>query len=413
MPDSPPRIHLLHLADLHLGVENYGHIDPGSGVSTRLADFLAALDRVIDTALERPVDLVIFAGDAYKTRDPSPTYQREFARRIRRLSQANIPTVLVAGNHDMPNAVGRAHTLEIFGTLAVENVYVARTPDVFDIQTRHGLVQVGVLPWVVRSGLLARHEYKNKNIQDANALLLDRLESILAGADGLLARLTPQVPHILVAHGTAQGAVYGSERTVMLGHDVVLPLHLLKNPAWDYVALGHIHRHQSLEDERQPPVVYSGSLERIDFGEEAEDKGFVLAQVWPGGCEWAFQKLPTRPFVTVRIQAASSDPTAQVVAAIQRAPIQDAIVRVVVETTAEANLLIHEKGIIQALNGAFYVASLTRSVQRSERMRVGVSEMGGLTPLEALAQYLQTRQTPAEHIQTLVRYADTLSAALE
>ena len=126
-------VRIVHLADVHLGVENYGRLDPATGLSTRLTDFLQGVDAAIDMALEIEADLVVFAGDAYKTRDPSPTYQREFARRIRRLSQAGLPTVLAAGNHDVPNAVGRAHTMEIFATLDVENVYVARSPEVIDV----------------------------------------------------------------------------------------------------------------------------------------------------------------------------------------------------------------------------------------------------------------------------------------
>ena len=64
----------------------------------------------------------------------------------------------------------------------------------------------------------------------------------------LLRHLDPHIPHILVKfHGTVQGAVYGSERSVTLGQEMVLPLGLLKNSVWDYVALGHIHRHQALE----------------------------------------------------------------------------------------------------------------------------------------------------------------------
>ena len=79
-------IKILHFADLHLGVENYGRLDPQTGLSTRLADFLRCFDFLVDHAAHHDVDLALFAGDAFKTRDPSPTYQREFARRIRRLA---------------------------------------------------------------------------------------------------------------------------------------------------------------------------------------------------------------------------------------------------------------------------------------------------------------------------------------
>ena len=85
------RLKILHFADLHLGVETYGHINPETGLSTRLEDSLKALDRLVDYALENRVDLVLFCGDAYKTREPSQTQQREFARRISRLSSGNVP----------------------------------------------------------------------------------------------------------------------------------------------------------------------------------------------------------------------------------------------------------------------------------------------------------------------------------
>jgi len=405
---------VIHFADAHLGVENYGQLDPQTGLSTRLTDFLRSIDAIVDTALDEAADLVVFCGDAYKTRDPSPTHQREFARRIRRLSHAGVPTVLVAGNHDVPNAVGRAHTMEIYRTLEVEHVYVARSPGVLDIETAHGAVQVGVLPWIVRSNLLSRDDYKNRSLDEVNGLLLERIEMILTGEDGLISRLRDDVPHILVVHGTVQGATYGSERTVMLGQDVVLPLQLLKHPSWDYVALGHIHQHQAIEAERTPPVVYSGSIERIDFGEEREDKGFVVAEVERGSCSWAFRKLDVRPFLTVRVTADGDDPTGQILAALERAPIEDAVVRLIVRTTADRDVLIRENEVRRALDPAFYIAAILHDVVRPERMRLGAQEdVAGLTPLAALERYLQVRETSRDRIQVLMHHAELLVSTHE
>ena len=76
---------ILHFADLHLGVENYGHINSTTGLSTRLDDILAAFDQAIDYVLNNDIDLVLFCGDAYRSREPSQTQQREFAKRISRL----------------------------------------------------------------------------------------------------------------------------------------------------------------------------------------------------------------------------------------------------------------------------------------------------------------------------------------
>jgi exonuclease SbcD len=276
------------------------------------------------------------------------------------------------------------------------------------------LVQVGTLPWIVRSGLLSRQEYKNKSLQDLTQIMLARVESILNGKSGLVSTLKPDVPHILVAHGSVQGAVYGSERTVMLGHDLVWPLSLFKNEYWDYVALGHIHRHQALEDDQFPPVVYPGSVERIDFGEEREDKGFVIAQVGQNECTWEFHKLDTRHFVTVRVEADGQDPTAQVIDAIERAPVQGAVVRVIIQTTPEQNPLINEKEIERALGDAFYIASITRNVTRSERVRLGSQQdIAGMTPIQVLERYLQTKQTPPERIELLKQHAEMLSTAVK
>ncbi len=163
-------IKLVHFADLHLGVENYGRMDPTTGLSSRLTDFLRAFDRVVDYALDEAnsVDLVVFAGDAFKTRDPRPTYQRAFARRVRRLSEGGLPVVLVAGNHDLPNAANRAHAVEIFDTLDVPHVYVSSKPAWFRLETQSGPVQVVTLPWVTRSALLARDEYKNRSLEEIN-----------------------------------------------------------------------------------------------------------------------------------------------------------------------------------------------------------------------------------------------------
>jgi len=404
-------IRLLHFADLHLGVENYGRMDPTTGLSTRLMDFLRAYDQVVDYALQNDVGLVVFAGDAYKTRDPNPTYEREFASRMRRLSAAGIPTVLVAGNHDTPSALGRAITVEIFATLEVENVYVAKKPEVIPIETKDGPVQVVALPWVTRSALLARDEYKNKNLEEINQLILDKITNIVEGPDGLLSRLDPTLPTILAAHATVQGAVYGSERSVMLGQEVILPPNLARNPAFDYVALGHIHKHQVVNE--HPPVIYSGSIERIDFGEEREDKGFVVAEVERGRASWRFVKTDARPFVTVVVDAQGDDPTAEVLEVIAAREVEDAVVRIIIHTTAEKEPLINEDEIRRALTGAFHVVAMVKDVERKVRLRLGSQSVEEMTPGQILERYFQVKQTPPERTKLLLRHAEEIFRELQ
>jgi exonuclease SbcD len=405
-------IKLLHFADLHLGVENYGRIDPATGLSTRLMDFLHVYDQVVDYALKNDISLVVFAGDAYKTRDPSPTYEREFARRIRRLSTAGIPTVLVAGNHDTPSALGRAITVEIFATLEVDNVHVAKKPEVIAIKTKDGPVQVVALPWVTRSALLARDEHKNKNLEEINELLLKRItDIIIEHHDSLISQLDRTVPTILAAHATVQGAVYGSERSVMLGQEVILPPSLARNPAFDYVALGHIHKHQVLNEE--PPVIYSGSIERIDFGEEREDKGFVVAEVERGRATWQFVKTDARRFVTIEVDVQGDDPTAEILEAITHREIKDAVVRIIIHTVAEKEPLINEDEIRRALAGAFHIAAIVKDVERKVRLRLGDQPIEEMTPRQMLERYFQVKQTPPERTKLLLEHAEEIFRELE
>src|SRR3990172_1080066 len=100
-------IRLLHFADLHIGMENYGKLDPALGISSRVRDFLDRLDEVKQYAFDHDADLVVFAGDAFKTRDPDPTQQREFAKRIKEFAD-KIPLLLLVGNHDVPGMAQKA-----------------------------------------------------------------------------------------------------------------------------------------------------------------------------------------------------------------------------------------------------------------------------------------------------------------
>jgi len=400
------RIRLLHFADLHIGVENYGRLDPRTGVNQRVLDFLLRLDEVVDYAIEREADLVIFAGDAYKTRDPNPTYQRAFARRIKRLTDAGIPIVLLVGNHDLPAMPQRASSVDIFHTLDVPNVTVGREEDVFPIQTRHGPVQIGVVPYPVRQRLLVHEEYRGLSIEQ-----LDReLQRIVTdNIRGLAAKLDPEIPAVLTAHLTVSDAVFGSERSVMIGRDAVILRSALADPAWDYVALGHIHKHQSLNDGGYPPVVYSGSLERIDFGEEKEPKGFCWVELTRGETTWEFVEVDARRFVTVEADLREAeDPVAALEQAVAGYDLKDAVARVILRMRAEQEPLLRDRQIRSLLAEAAFVGGITREVERTARVRLGTLSPEEMTPRQLLERYLDAKKTPPERKEALLACAEEI-----
>jgi exonuclease SbcD len=404
---------ILHFADLHLGVENYGHINPETGLSTRLEDFLKALDQVVDYALENSVDLVLFCGDAYKSREPTQTQQREFAKRINRLSTNDIPIFLLIGNHDLPNAIGRATTTEIFDTLAIKNVYVSNRPELYHVPTKNGIVQIASLPWLRRSALLTKEETKNLTFEQLNQRTQEVLTNIITTN---AAKLDSELPSILAAHVWVSGAQIGSEKAMTIGQEHALLLSNVANPAFDYIALGHIHRHQVLS--QNPPVVYAGSLERIDFGEEEDDKGFYLVEINPdeetGKRQVAidFHQVSGRRFLTLNtdIKPEDTDPISTVLKTIteQQDRIKDAIVRLQISLPVECQSQLRDNEIRHALKEAHYF-NIIKDIQRETRLRLGQWTAEELTPVEALKKYLETRKDLSrERSKMLLEYGEKL-----
>ena len=196
---------VIHFADLHIGVEQYGRPLPNTAWSSRMQDFLNAFDEMVEYALAERADAVIFAGDAYKAREPTQTQQREFASRIRRLSDAGIATFLLVGNHDLPNAEGRAHVLEIFRTLDVPNVSIGDNawfrangyrPQV--LETRAGPLQVAALPWPQVSRLLANDpEVASMSIEQQLKVIQEKLTAVVTEQ---AQALDPGLPALLTCH---------------------------------------------------------------------------------------------------------------------------------------------------------------------------------------------------------------------
>ncbi|MFC2025278.1 exonuclease SbcCD subunit D [Chloroflexota bacterium] len=403
---------ILHFADLHLGVESYGRIDPTTGISSRFLDFLSVLDQVVDYALESKVDLVLFCGDAYKSREPTQTQQREFAQRISRLSANGIPIFLLVGNHDLPNAIGKATTIEIFGTLAVKDVYVSNRPDIYQIPTKSGTVQIASLPWLRRSVLLTKEATKNLDFEQINQKLQQVLTNVIATH---AAKLDPALPSILAAHVWVAGAKVGSERLMTIGQEHALLLSNVANPAFDYIALGHIHKQQVLS--QNPPVVYAGSLERLDFGEEEDDKGFCVVEIEPdpstGNRRVSFEFHPVsgRRFLTINadIEAEDTDPTSTVIRAIaeQGDKVSEAIIRLQISLPEDVEGQLRDNDIRDALKEAYYF-TIAKDVRREARLRLGKHSAEELTPLEALKIYLEAKKVSPAQAKLLLEYGERL-----
>lgn len=401
---------ILHFADLHLGMETYGTIDSSTGLSTRLLDVLHCLDELVEYAVNNHIDLVLFCGDAYKSRDPSQTHQREFARRIRTLSEAHIPVFLLVGNHDLPNAVGRATAVDIYSTLAVEHVYVGNKPGVYPISTSKGIVQIAALPWLRRSALLSREEMKNLSIDQVN----EKLQEILtAKVFEAAAEIDIKLPAILAAHVMISNAKSGSETSMIMGRDPLLLLSNISQPVFDYVALGHIHKGQVLNE--SPPVVYAGSLERFDFGDEGQEKGFyeiiIDSQDGEKQVSYEFHPVNARRFLTIQAEIGidEPDPTAVLVSNIMQYQhdIPGAIVRIQVTLPKKLEGVIRDAEIYKMLEEAYYVV-VSKDIKQEEKRDSSLFVSEELRPIEALSKYLELKNLSEDHRNILLEYGENL-----
>ncbi len=382
---------LLHFADAHIDMANYGRHDPETGLPLRVLDFLRALDTIVDAAISERVDMVIFAGDAYKDRSPAPTFQREWGKRIIRLSQAKIPTLLLVGNHDLSPAAGRAHAIQEFDTLQVPFVRVLQKPefcrpaDLWDLP-----VQVIAMPWVSRSGLMASMEASASDTHELFSKIESRISELV---EDWMNEADRSLPLILTAHASIEGALFGAERMVMLGSDLVLPIGLVKDRRLDYVAMGHIHKPQDLNEGAHPPVIYPGSIERVDFGEAMDDKFFVIADVTCGTTTVEWRKIEgTRTFIERRAILQSSENVTEFLRFNLPDPqeMEGAIVKLLVEYPRELDVLIDEAALRKYAEHAFEF-HLIKKPKVEARVRIPEGQaISSLSPLDLLVQYFES-----------------------
>ncbi len=403
-------VQVLHVADLHIGVENYGQFDVARGMHQRLIDFLQSLDTTVDYAIAQRVDLVLVAGDMFKNRSPMPRHQSEFAARIRRLHDHGIPVLMLIGNHDVAPGRDSANSVSVYEGLKFDGVSVARRLGVYRYETAHGALAVIAVPWLMREIFVSNNDHLRMLGLADQEREMERLveEYIQTQVDVLMAE-DAQRPIIVTYHGTVSGAVSGFERQLTLGREIQMPQSVLCPPGVDYVALGHVHKHQVLRT--APPMLYAGSIDRIDFGEINETKGFVHVQFNGKEATYTFVELQTRPFVEIEVDVkASVDVMERIQVAIERKTLTQAIVKVSIDALPTQRSQIHEPTIRKWLEsaGVAYVTRINVTMPRIDA-RPTARKFGDRlpTPVEALEAYLEQDAIPEAERAVLLNLGKT------
>lgn len=258
------RRRLLCFGDLHLGAgTDYGR-EPGD----RLRDQQDVLAMVVQLANENDVDAVLFAGDAFHRRRPTPAELLAFARP---LVELEAPLIAIAGNHDVESA-DLPTALEVFTNDASHD-----SPGLLTLSTRPEVINlpglaVATLPWTPVSRLIAQRDGGDRDrTHDEVAAML------VAAARGLRAEIPADTPAVLMLHWSISGASTPTGALTDEFREVVLDVDELGALGFDAVVMGHIHRHQVLCEE--PWIGYVGSPLPVDFSEANTPHGCVLLEL--------------------------------------------------------------------------------------------------------------------------------------
>jgi len=351
-------------ADLH--IDAYGsRIDPLTGMNARLLDYLRTTRSVAQAARDREAEALVIAGDFTERKHVNDWLLGYIGDA---LSDGPRRQILVRGNHDAETA-GESK-VSVLGRMAEGRTTTVAAAGL-DIV---GDVVIASLPYLDRHWLRARAEFHA--VPDAEVFRV-LAEQFVLMAQGLYAQAKATQPDkacVLVCHQTLAGAAMSDSQRAFLGDvSLVIDSRALAAIGFEAVVAGHLHRHQVVVP-GSAPVLYAGSIERVDFGEEHEDKGFIVADVAPGRFDWEFVPTDARRYVTLRGEQYLDNPA--------DADVEGAVVRVQ-ELPPEAD---HGE-VRRALEGAgaFEVASITAARRESTVAEGVLSET--LAPVQALEQY--------------------------
>lgn len=371
----------LHTSDWHVGKTLKG--------LSRLAEQEAVLDELVGVAAERAVDAVLVAGDLYDTATPSAEAQQLVVRTLLGLRRTGAEVVAIAGNHDhAPTFDAYRPLMDVAGITMVGRV---RRPDEggvvsFAARSTDEPVRVAALPFLsqryaVRAAQLLAHS-PTENAAGYDQWVRSIVAALTAGAG-------EDAVTVLLAHLTVTGAAFGGgERQAQSIFEYSLPAAAF--PAdLHYVALGHLHRRQSLP--APCPVHYSGSPFRVDFGEVDSSPVVLVVEASPDTPARVVEEVPVtsaRRLVTLRGTLAELATVASTVD-------ETDLVKVVVREPARAGL---REDVEALLPGVLEVRVDPESAtRRPEAPRARTDR----SPTELLQDYLRTRDVRDPRVEAL------------
>jgi DNA repair protein SbcD/Mre11 len=252
-------MHLIHIADTHLGLAAFNRLDPESGINLREKQVYDNFLRAIDEIIRQKPDLLVHAGDLFDTVKPKTRAYTTVLEALDRLHAAGIPFIVIAGNHSM---VKTRYTTSPYEVLTYHPSKITAA-----YRFRYEKTEIGDTMFHLIPNMLRPEDYRTA---------FNQVELAPAGYH-----------NVLVTHGLA-AAIKDKRLATVAEHELDSTI---LSDRFDYIALGHYHRQCQITDN----AWYSGSTEYLTFGEIADTKGGLIVD--PGRHEVRHLELPHTPMI--------------------------------------------------------------------------------------------------------------------
>lgn len=303
------------IADLHIGVKSYSAVDPETHFYVRELEILNNLKNIINICLEQKINILLIAGDIYHNSKPSPNLQNEVNKLFQFASLNKLYVLILDGNHDLSKQEDSVSVLQSITTFQIP--YIIQTSKFLDkeISIKKDTVRFIFLPTYTN----------NDQIKD----LLDQ---------NLFENNDYKNPIIVIGHCTTQGACLND--WLIAENEEYIDINLFNNRNINFVVLGHLHKPQIL-NKKDPCIFYTGSLQRIDFNEEDQEKGYWIIDTKSNDLQ--FFPIKTQSFYTVKLDIDKEISLEEIKQLIDTNRITDSIVRVIINITEKFKLTADEE----------------------------------------------------------------------
>ncbi|MEX2722758.1 MAG: exonuclease SbcCD subunit D, partial [Candidatus Freyarchaeota archaeon] len=405
---------IIHLADIHYGINRHSKMNARESlpeITLLCEDYLS---QVVNYAVANDADFFVVCGDVFHSSNPTTTMMKRFAKMLKPLIDHKIQIVMIAGNHDLPRHEARSSPVDLFSTIAEIFTEGAKTfihtasdkPEYVELESKRGeKARFYLLPYIHPMKALKVFERgEGKASMDSESVRKIWEEVMTEQVNRFItrgAKLGKADASILCGHLATDNAVMGELDLLVSAFEEALPISVLQKDFFDYVALGHAHRHQVVSN--YPPAVYSGAIHHVSFNEEGEEKGFIDLTIENGEAAWKFVKLDVREYTTIQVNTVGSkDPTAKIIEEIEKVRAQNekrikgAVVRLIVTIEAEYLKYVNYNKIYGALKDASFCLKPDFKVVGETKEDLTIPQELG--PLQALREYLESKSLDKEEV---------------